>query len=84
MEETVRAVLDESVAASTRRRYDSAWKRYKAWCDGLGETPLPISEDAAIAYVIALMRESLQVKTVKHHLTGVKMAHIKARMAAPK
>lgn len=83
MAETVGALLDESVAESTRRRYSSAWTKYKAWCDSLGESPLPIVEDVAMAYVISLVREGLQVKTVKHHLAGIRMAHIKAGMSAP-
>ena len=83
MEETIGAVLDQSIAEPTRRRYDSAWKRYMAWCRQLGETPLPVTEDTAMAYVVALVREGLRVKTVKYHLAGLRMAQIKAGMAAP-
>ena len=83
MEETIGAVLDQSVAEPTRRRYDSAWKRYMVWCSQLGETPLPVTEDTAMAYVVALVRDGMRVKTVKYHLAGLRMAQIKAGMAAP-
>ena len=80
---TVRYVLDQSIAESTRRRYASAWKKYSDWCSQLGEEPLPVTEDKAMAYVVALTRDGLTVASVKHHLAGMRMAQIKAGMAAP-
>ncbi len=38
---------------------------------------------SAGAYVVALVRDGLRVKTVKYHLAGLRMAQIKAGMAAP-
>ena len=63
MEETVGFVLDQSIAEPTRRRYASAWKKYSDWCSQLGEAPLPITEDKAMAYVVMLTREGLRVGT---------------------
>ena len=83
MEETVRFVLDQSIAEPTRRRYASAWKKYSDWCSQLGEAPLPITEDKAMAYVVTLTREGLRVGTVKYHLASIRMAQIKAGMAGP-
>ncbi len=83
MEATVDFVLDQSVAETTRRRYASAWKKYSDWCGQLGETPLPVTEDKAMAYVVALTRDGLKVGTVKYHLASLRMAQIKAGMAAP-
>ena len=83
MEETIEAVLDQSIAEPTRRRYDSTWKRYMAWCSQLGEMPLPVTEDTAMAYMVALVQEGLRVKTVKYHLAELRMAQIKAGMATP-
>ena len=83
MEETVRFVLDQSIVEPTRRRYASAWKKYLDWCSQLGEAPLPITEDKAMAYVVTLTREGLRVGTVKYHLASIRMAQIKAGMAGP-
>ena len=59
------------------------WKKYSDWCSQLGEEPLPVTEDKAMAYVVALTRDRLRVASVKHHLAGMRMAQIKAGMAAP-
>ncbi len=83
MEETIDALLDQSIAESTRRRYDSAWKRYAAWCSELGERSLPVTEELAMGYVVALARDGLQTETVKYHLAGLRRAQIKAGMAPP-
>ena len=83
MEEAVGAAIDFSIAEPTRRRYASAWKRYSDWCGSLREDPLPIMEDKAMAYVVTLAREGLKAGTVKYHLAGMRMAQIKAGMAAP-
>ncbi len=83
LEETVVAVIDQSVAEPTRRRYASAWKRYSEWCSRMKEAPLPVTEDKATTYVLVLARDGLRAETVKHHLAGLRMAQIKAGMAAP-
>ncbi len=36
-----------------------------------------------MAYVVALTRDKLRVASVKHHLAGMRIAQIKAGMAAP-
>jgi len=66
----------------TRRLYASAWKKYSGWCESLREEPLPITEDKAMAYVVTLAREGLKAGTMKYHLAGMRMAQIKAGMAA--
>ena len=83
VEETVGFVLDQSIAEPTQRRYASAWKKYSDWCSQLGEAPLPITEEKAMAYVITLTREGLRVGKVKYHLASIRMAQIKAGMAGP-
>ena len=83
MEETVAALLDQSIAEPTRRRYDSAWKKYVTWCSGLGESPLPVTEELATCYVVTLAREGLRMETVKYHLAGLRRAQIIAGLAPP-
>ncbi len=83
MEEAVNAAIDQSIAEPTRRRYAAAWKKYEEWCKQLGETPLPISEDKATAYVVTLARGGLKCGSIKYHLAGIRMAQMKAGMATP-
>ena len=42
---------------------------------------MPVTEDKAMAYVVALTRDKLRVASGKHHLAGTRMAQIKAGMA---
>ncbi len=81
--EAVEAAIDMSIAARTRQRYASARRRYEAWCGGLDEEPLPVTEEKAVAYVAVLARDGLKDTTIKHHLAALRMAHIKAGLPAP-
>ncbi len=83
MEAVVGDAIDMSIAGHTRRRYAAAWERYSVWCRSLGEEPLPVTEDKALAYVAVLAGEGLKAGTVKYHLAGLRMAQIKAGMRAP-
>ncbi len=77
------AAIDASIAPLTLRRYASAWGKYSAWCKDLGEEPLPVTEDKALAYVALLAKQGMKKGTVKYHLAGLRMAQIKAGMRAP-
>lgn len=58
----------------TRRAYASAWKQYRAWCDGLGLDPL--SGDAGIVGLyVAKAAETLLVPTLRVHLAAIALAH---------
>ncbi len=81
--EAVGAAIEWSVAEPTRKRYTSVWEKYREWCEGLGETPLPVSEDKATAYVVTLAKEGLKGGAVKYHLAGIRWAQIKAGLGAP-
>ncbi len=83
MEEAVGAAIEQSVAEPTRRRYAAVWRRYEAWCKRVDETPLPITEEKATAYVVTLARDGLKSGAIKYHLAGIRMAQVKAGMAAP-
>ena len=39
------------VAPNTLRAYQFDWKPFSAWCEGMGEKPLPIREPALILYL---------------------------------
>lgn len=83
MEQTVDGLLDLAVAGTTLKRYVSVWKRYTEWCGGLGEQPLPVTEELAMGYVVSLARDSMKAGTIKYHLAGLRMVQVRAGMAPP-
>ena len=83
MEEVASFLLDQGLSEATRRRYDSAWRRYSAWCEGLKEVPLPVTEEKATVYVATLACGGMKAATVKFHLAGLRQAHIRAGLTPP-
>lgn len=83
LEADVDAAIDRSVSERTRRRYVAAWERYRTWCEGLEEDPLPVTEEKAVPYVMSLAKDGLKDGAVKYHLAALRMAHIKAGLRAP-
>ncbi len=69
-------LFNQGLAESTRRRYDSVWKKYSTWCKDLEEAPLPVTEEKAVGYVVTLACEGVKPATAKYHLAGLRQAHI--------
>ena len=76
-------LLNQGLSEATRRHYDSVWKKYSAWCEGLREAPLPVTEEKATGYVATLACEGVKAATAKYHLAGLRQAHIRAGLAPP-
>ncbi len=83
LEADVDAAIDRSISERTRRRYAAAWERYRTWCEGLEEDPLPVTEEKIVPYVMSLAKDGLKNGAVKYHLAALRMAHIKAGLRAP-
>ncbi len=83
MGEAATLLFNQGLAESTRRRYDSVWKKYSAWCKDLEEAPLPVTEEKAVGYVVTLACEGVKPAKVKYHLAGLRQAHIKAGQTPP-
>ncbi len=78
VERAARVYFAQGIAESTARRYEAAWRRYVALCTRLGEAPLPVTEDKAIALVVTLAEQGMRTATIKYHLAGLRQAQIKA------
>ncbi len=83
VERAARVYFAQGIAESTARRYEAAWRRYVALCTRLGEAPLPVTEDKAIALVVTLAEQGMRTATIKYHLAGLRQAQIKAGLPAP-
>ncbi len=83
MGEAASLLFNQGLAESTRKRYDSVWLKYSAWCDGLSVDPLPVTEEKATGYVVTLACGGCKAVTVKYHLAGLRQAHVKAGLEPP-
>lgn len=83
MAEAEELLFQQALAPVTRERYRRVWERYEAWCGELDEPPLPVTEEKAIGYVVTLACEGVKDSTVRHHLAGLRQAHLRAGLSAP-
>ncbi len=75
--------LRKGIAPKTERRYEGVWRRYEDLCRRMGEDPLPVTENKAIAHVVTVADEGVQASTVNHHLAGLRQGQIRAGLPAP-
>lgn len=64
------------IAGSTQKVYQSAKKRYRAFCAVTHLTPLPASEHLLCRFVSSLANENLCHNTIKCYLSGVRHLHV--------
>ena len=67
----------KGIAPKTERRYEGVWRRYEDLCRRMGEDPLPVTENKAIAHVVTVADEGVQASTVNHHLAGLRQGQIR-------
>ena len=50
----------KGIAPKTKWQYKGVWRRYEDLCHRMGEDPLPVMENKAIAYVVTVADEGVQ------------------------
>jgi site-specific recombinase XerD len=66
---------DAARAASTRKLYVRAWRRWEAWCAEMHTAPLPAAPEAVAAYLGELARAGKSVATVRAALAAIQYYH---------
>ncbi len=79
MAEDADFLFDQGLSRVTREHYQGIWVKYREWCKRWEEAPLPVTEEKAIGYVVALASDG----TVRHHMAGLRQAHLRAGLPAP-
>lgn len=82
LNEEVRAHVEESTSAATRRAYRSDWRDFETWCRGHGEAALPATPDTVARYVTDLGHE-LKASTLQRRLASISVAHRLAGHESP-
>ncbi len=73
----------KGLAAATLRSYNSAQRRYLAFCRSEEARPIPTTEQCLCRFVAQLATERLKHKTIKCYLSGVRYLHIREGMPDP-
>ena len=73
---TVEELFREGLAPTTRRTYATGKRRYLRFCESLGLSPTPASEQVLQVFVASLARDGLAHSTVKNYLAAVKHLHL--------
>ena len=79
---SVSSFLDQSLAPSTLRQYNSLWARFLKFCHANSLTPLPTSTDTLAAFLSSVAREGAPA-AAKPIIASVRFHHIKLLGRAP-
>ena len=84
MDQAVQAYLAKDVAPSTLAVYNSAQRRFSAFCHQLGIMTLyPVNERLLCRFVAQLAEEHLKHRTIKAYLSGIRFFQIKDGLGDP-
>src|ERR1041385_7412530 len=80
--EQAREFIRASKAESTLRGYRADWRDFLAWCERVGQRPLPASPEAVAAY-IAECAGRLKVGSIQRRLNAIAEAHKASGVESP-
>jgi site-specific recombinase XerD len=81
---TADLLLDASLAANTRRAYQSDWRQFAAWCNTHGRASLPALPSTIVLYITDLATvQQRKVTTIERRLAAIRKAHRTARLTSP-
>lgn len=72
----VQRLLQAGLAPSTQRTYAAGKKKFMAFCQESGVTPLPLTEDKLIKFVAYTVNKGLKYQTIKCYLSAVRHLHV--------
>ena len=79
----VREAIADSVSPNTKANYASQLRKFSAWCQKSGRTPLPASPETVAAYLGALHAAGASPSTLTVARAAIKAAHAAADAPDP-
>ena len=80
----VECFMENCVAPTTRSAYNSAQRRYAAFCVKYGVcTPYPVQEDTLCRYVAFLAKKGLKHRSIVSYLSGIRWSQIQQALGNP-
>ena len=75
--------LENAQSVNTRRNYAGQYRRFRAWCQGEGQSALPASPEVVAAYAAELVAEGKSLSTVRLAVSAIVDAHRSVDLESP-
>ena len=72
---SVRAYIAAEKSDNTRRAYAADWSDFTAWCNQVGEDPLPAQPATVARYIAALADGGRKTATIQRRLAAIRAVH---------
>lgn len=72
---SVKEYMAASIAENTKRGYQSDWKLFTRWCDGMGAASLPAAPATVAAYLTSLADSGKKASTIDRARAAIRKAH---------
>jgi integrase len=70
-------------SASTRRAYESDWKRFQEWCGRAGRSALPAEPDTVALYLTSVVTDRCAVASAARYSVAIAFKHREAGKPSP-
>ena len=75
--------LENAQSVNTRRNYAGQYSKFRAWCEGEGQSALPASPEVVAAYAAELVAEGKSMSTVRLAVSAIVDAHRSVDLESP-
>ena len=75
--------LENTQSVNTRRNYAGQFRKFRAWCQGEGQSALPASPEVVAAYAAELVAEGKSMSTVRLAVSAIVDAHRSVDLESP-
>ena len=75
--------LENAQSVNTRRNYAGQFRKFRAWCEREGQSPLPASSEVVAAYAAELADEGKSMSTVRLAVASIVDAHRREGLESP-
>ena len=75
--------LENAQSVNTRRNYAGQFHKFRAWCQGEGQSALPASPEVVAAYAAELVAEGKSMSTVRLAVASIVDAHRRVDLESP-
>ena len=75
--------LENAQSVNTRRNYAGQPRKFRAWCEREGQSPLPASPEVVAAYAAELVDDGKSISTVRLAVSAIVDAHRRVGLESP-
>ena len=75
--------LENAQAVNTRRNYAGQYRKFRAWCEGEGQSALPAQPEVVAAYAAELAEDGKSLSTIRLAVAAIVDAHRSVGLESP-